>query len=53
MHILKVDCNVNKELRHLCAGKGVAVVGFHVAANGLGQRAPNFDVMYVVFVELL
>lgn len=53
MRIFKIDCNVDKELCHLGAGERVAVVGFHVAADGLGQGAPNFDVLHVVFVEFL
>ena len=53
MRLLKIYSDVDKELSHLCAGEGVAVVRVHVAADGVGQGAPYLDVLDVVFVELL
>ena len=53
MRILKSHSHVDEDLCHLGAGERVAVLGVHVATDVFGQGAPNFDVLDVVFVELL
>ena len=53
MCTLKINSNVDKELGHLGAGEQVTVVGFHVATDGIGQCAPDLNVLHVVCVELL
>ena len=53
MSSLKIDGDVNKELCHLDARERVAVVRVHVAADCLGQCAPNLYVLHIVCVEFL
>ena len=53
MRSLEIDGDVDKELCHLDAGERVAVVGVHVAADCLGQSAPNLNVLHIVCVEFL